>query len=45
MSLSRSLTGRRRSTANVFVTVKYASRNNTAGHHAAAATCHAAAPK
>jgi hypothetical protein len=34
MSLSRSLAGRRRSTANVFVTVKYANRNSTPAHHA-----------
>jgi hypothetical protein len=37
-SLSRSLVGRRRRSANAFVTVKYASRNSTAGHHAAAIT-------
>jgi hypothetical protein len=32
-SLSRSLIGRRRRTANVFVTVRYASRNNTADYY------------
>jgi hypothetical protein len=34
VSLSRSLIGRRRSTANVFVTVRSASRSSTADHHA-----------
>jgi hypothetical protein len=33
VSLSRSLIGNSRSTAKVFVTVRYASRNSTADHH------------
>jgi putative transposase len=33
-SLSRSLAGRSRTVANVFTTVKWASRNSAAGHHA-----------
>jgi hypothetical protein len=38
VSLSRSLAGRRRKTANVFVTVKYANRNSTLAHHAVTTT-------
>jgi hypothetical protein len=36
VSFSRSLIGNSRSTANVFVTVRYASRNSTADHHGVA---------
>jgi hypothetical protein len=43
MSLSRLLIGSRRSTANAFVTPRYASRSSTAAHHAASITSYAQA--
>jgi hypothetical protein len=43
-SLSRLLIGSRRSIANAFVTLKYASRSSTTAHHAAAINRLRAAP-